>query len=1306
MPRRTVATLVATALTASMLVASASAASAAAPGAPELLPTTTDSDGDTRLGWSSAAGASGYRLQVATDPSFASGSVLRTVDTYNRTWVPTSTLNTGSDERTLWFRVAAFGSGLTSTTLGTFSEPEPFDVPAQGTAALLSPGSAAGGTVTYPDPVVFRWTAVAGAQRYVLQYSSDPQFAGATTVTKETTGTSFAPTAPLARETAGGAQITWYWHVKAVLFDSTSTGATDAPYSATSRFTVQWPVGAARPELLYPANWTPGSPALSDIRLQWRPVAGAVRYDVVMGTARSGDGSAVESKIAEASGSTTATTWVPTIAFRDQNLYWQVVPYDRSGNAGTASEVRQLRKAWGAQTGPETAPDAPITAPVPLVGGSEAAPAQLSLDDFLLEWEPVARATFYEVQVVPHDGTARLTCQTASTRATIVGVNMAGEGAPGALKGAGKCLWSSEPAKRIRPGETYTWRVRAIDYTGSAITALTADQPVGTLTSEWSDPEIAGQTARERWITVTDRRATNLAVAEPDGVAWDAHLAATSDGQPAPLFSWNPVSWTDNDGVEQFPDGYEVIVALNASMTTPVAYARTPSTRLNLTGVFKDNETGLPYFWAVRPFTTKDDSWGTITHVAPRSAGAPSWTKSSVQTELSAAPEPGPDGTTVLAWRPQAETAPGDGGSRGYQVTIQQSNGTVVGQPAKVEYPSFVAANPKTKAPLPDGTYKLVVQPLDANGDPGRAAPAQTFKVEAARPTAQAAVVDASSAVLSWSTQGPAARFEVRYWNVATPSTVVTVGGTTLTQTAVVLSDLAPGTYAWTATAVDSADNASRPSVEQTFTVQRRDPVLGTSVDAVLSSGSRVLDWAPVAGASRYAVQLATASGTLADSAIYETRSTSFAPTTKLEYGSPYYWRVVALPEKYQTATKVSSRITLGESSHRTVWVTTTPAAPAIGTPATSGTGLVVSWPALTGAAAGSATPPTYVVRYRVKATPELAWTELAPTAATNVSLSGLAKSTTYQVEVAAQNAEGRGPWSATREKATATTPGSPGTLRLTAKLGSLGATWSRPASGGSELTKVVLRYRPTTSTTWKSVNLAATATSYTLTGLPATRYRVEVYGVNTVGNGQVSAAEQVAYGLASAPTGLKVTRGDRSAAVSWSAPSTLGGATLSAYAVQARSYNAGSKTWSSWSTKSSTTSRAVTVTGLANGTRYEFRVRAKTSVGEGAASVSVAVVPAGKPKAPTSVKASSPKKRAVKVSWAKSAANGSAVTKYVVQYSTNGSTFRTLKTVSGSTTSYTWTGATSKKKYYVRVYAVNAVGKSPVSTKVSVTAR
>ncbi|WP_315095254.1 fibronectin type III domain-containing protein [uncultured Cellulomonas sp.] len=1192
---------------ATLMAAGTLPAHAATIDAPEANLAVVDGDGDLRLSWQPTPGASAYRVEVATTAGFDAGTVVAAADTYALTWVPTSVLASG-EARTLYWHVAAYSSGTTVASRGGYSEAQTFDTDAMAVPVLVSPGSPSGGTVTYPTPVTFVWQPVPGAVSYDVQYSPDSTFpTEVSRPVENTTGTSWTLDLPLER-TVAGETIVWNWRVRANFYSGTSTALTGR-WSPGSRFTVEWPAAASKPTLLSPASWTsPTDPAVSDVVFTWSPVPGAASYKVVVGVAKNDAGTAIAGELANAGGTTTSTTLVPEIALLDQNYYWQVVAYDTAGRPGVPSDIRQFQKQWGGQTSPTVTVGAPSTYPVPTIGAPsvENAP-EIDLNSFQLSWQPVPRATMYEVQVVPLNGDPRLTCRTASTSVTVIEEVDPGAGLPSAQDGAGPCLWTAVPTKRIQAGATYRWRVRAIDLTGAATTLLQSSLPTGTVVSDWSDPEDAGLPARARYVKVVAPPAATATGSEPDEAAFAAATTDALKGQPSPVFSWNATIGAT---------GYEVRFATNSAMTTQIAVVRTQGTVLRLNGVFDDNTTGLPYYWQVRPFKHVS---GDIVYIADGSASHPSWVKNSRATDLVGVVNPvsvSSDGTTVLSWRPQGASAPLDGGARGYQISILNSDGTLLAA-KKIEYPSYVAQNPANGKPLPDGNYKFTVAPLDANGNPGRVfEPARDFTVETPRPVLAAAQAGTSSLALRWSTPAAVARYEVEYWNTATPTATTKVAGVSLVkQTGLTVKDLAPGTYGWRVRSVDSANGVSQWSTVATAVVATRAPELITGDAVVLPTSARVLDWEPVPGASRYIVQWATSSGAVASAVGVETVASSLAVPSAVTFGATYWWRVRAVSEKYSSSTG-TSRVSLGTSVERTFSTRTTPGAP-VGTAVTvNGRDLTVSWTQLTTAASGTDTGVRYVVRYRASATPENAWVVLSPTTAGAASmvLTGLQSSTTYEVAVSALTAEGQGQWSSTATRATAGPPGAPTGLVFVSGAGTLKVTWRLPTStGGTPLTGVTLRYQRTAESSWTTVPLLPSTTTYTITGLVQnTDYRVEVTAENAVGSGPAAAAQSTVAGLPGSPVQFAVTRGDRFATVTWAPPASDGGSAITGYALEMRTYSSSTATWSAWAVKSSpaSTARSATVTSLVNGTTYEFRLSAKTAIGTGAPTKALRVQP------------------------------------------------------------------------------------------------
>ena len=177
-------------------------------------------------------------------------------------------------------------------------------------------------------------------------------------------------------------------------------------------------------------------------------------------------------------------------------------------------------------------------------------------------------------------------------------------------------------------------------------------------------------------------------------------------------------------------------------------------------------------------------------------------------------------------------------------------------------------------------------------------------------------------------------------------------------------------------------------------------------------------------------------------------------------------------------------------------------------------------------------------------------------------------------------------------------------------------------------------------------------------------------------------------------PTSVVAVRGNASLAVTWTAPANTGGSAITDYLVKYSSN--GGAAWTNFVHPVSTVP-SLTVTGLTNGTAYVFKVIAKNAVGISLPSANSApATPATVPGKPTSVVAVRGN-ASLAVTWTPPATSGgSAITNYLVKYSSNsGSTWTTFVRPASTATSCTVTGLTNGTPYVFKVIARNAVGSS-----------
>ena len=264
----------------------------------------------------------------------------------------------------------------------------------------------------------------------------------------------------------------------------------------------------------------------------------------------------------------------------------------------------------------------------------------------------------------------------------------------------------------------------------------------------------------------------------------------------------------------------------------------------------------------------------------------------------------------------------------------------------------------------------------------------------------------------------------------------------------------------------------------------------------------------------------------------------------------------------------------------------------------------------------------------------------------------------------------------------------------------SLVVSWDAPYSnGGSPITDYIVKSSSNggVAMSWKNFSdPVSTATSCTVTGLiNGTPYVFKVIAKNAVGISPASANSQpvTPATVPGKPTSVVAVSGNASLAVTWAAPDSTGGSPITDYLVQYSS-NSGS-TWTTF-TDAVSTSQSLTITGLTNGTAYVIRVYARNAIGYGAlpSDNSAPVTPATVPGSPTGV-AAVRGNSSLAVTWTAPASNGgSAITDYLVKYSSNsGATFTTFVRSASTVPSVTVTGLTNGTPYVFKVIAKNAVG-------------
>lgn len=172
----------------------------------------------------------------------------------------------------------------------------------------------------------------------------------------------------------------------------------------------------------------------------------------------------------------------------------------------------------------------------------------------------------------------------------------------------------------------------------------------------------------------------------------------------------------------------------------------------------------------------------------------------------------------------------------------------------------------------------------------------------------------------------------------------------------------------------------------------------------------------------------------------------------------------------------------------------------------------------------------------------------------------------------------------------------------------------------------------------------------------------------------------------ASAPAIRQAVPGDSTMALTWSIPADNGDP-ITGYSVQ---YKVNGQTkWQTWSTEGTAT--VTTITGLVNGTTYNFRVAALNESGTGAYSTTMTATVFTTPAPP--VLTAAPSDATVDLSWITSNNGGSAITGYTIQYKEyDASDWQTIA-FDGTGTTTSITGLTNGVQYDFRIAARSNAG-------------
>ena len=626
------------------------------------------------------------------------------------------------------------------------------------------------------------------------------------------------------------------------------------------------------------------------------------------------------------------------------------------------------------------------------------------------------------------------------------------------------------------------------------------------------------------------------------------------------------------------------------------------------------------------------------------------------------------NGQATVSWA--APSSNGGSAITGYTVTASPGGATAT---------AAAAATSATVTGLTNGTaYTFTVTATNAIGTSASSAPSAAVipRTIPGPPTGVTATAGNGQATVSWTVPSSNGGSAITGYTVtASPGGLTAPASGSVTSATV--AGLTNGTsYTFTVTAANVAGKGAASAPSNAVTPSGP-PGAPTGVTATAGNGQATVSWtAPssTGGGPVISYTLAASPGTA--TAVAPGTATS-ATVTGLTNGTSYTFTVTAVTAGGPGPVSAASNAVMPAAP---------PGAPT-GVTATAGNEqATVSW---TAPSSNGGSP---ITGYTVTASNGA--TASASATARSATVTGLTNGTSYTFTVRAANAIGSSAASAASSAVTpAGPPGAPVLTALAPGDRQVTVTWAAPSDNGGS---AIIGYTITVEPGGATYTAAASATSATVTGLTdGTGYTFTVTAANALGAGPPSdaAGPVTPVTVPGAPTAVTATPADKTATVSWTAPSAYGNQVIG-YTVTASPGGA--------TVTVAGTSTAATVTGLTDGTSYTFTVTATDSAGTGPASAaSNAVTPGPVPGPPTQVLATAGSTTA-NVSWtAPASAGGSAISGYTVTATPGGVTV----TVAGTVTSATVTGLTNGTAYRFTVVATNSYGHSvPSASSASVT--
>ena len=331
---------------------------------------------------------------------------------------------------------------------------------------------------------------------------------------------------------------------------------------------------------------------------------------------------------------------------------------------------------------------------------------------------------------------------------------------------------------------------------------------------------------------------------------------------------------------------------------------------------------------------------------------------------------------------------------------------------------------------------------------------------------------------------------------------------------------------------------------------------------------------------------------------------------------------------------------------------------------------------------------------YKVERSPDgsTGWTVLAANHQTNTYTdTGLTASTQYHYRISAINGLGTGAVSSVTSGQTYGVPNAVSDLTLsTVSTGQINLSWTQPALNGYPFTDYTIE-SSFDGVVW-NFEATTTNTTYQDTGLVENgehHYRIttqNAYGSSVAGNAPVG------YTLPTPTLAITTTvQSDTQIDLVWNNVVGLG---HSGFLIE-QSVDSGI-TWTTVIADTGNQNLSYNVTSLTPLTEHQFRVSTINPAGTSTPSPVATATTFGHPEVPTGTTATALPGSQIQLDWAApTVTNGSAVTSYQIERSTDGGiTWGILVASTGNVNlTYTDTGLTTTQEYQYRISAINTYG-------------